>query len=355
MSKEPRVSFPDLDIAKLVMALFVVEIHTRPLEGCGAAGDVAGAVDCVAVPFFFITSAFLCFRALQPGDFRDRGSAACARVRGTVAKLLRLYLIWTAIYLPVSVYGFVLSGYSFAKGFAVFLRGVVLVGENFCSWPLWYLLASVVAFCIVYCFLRLGVRPRLVFLVSLLFALLGFSMELAHGWAGLPSGVTFALDCYFKVFLNVRNGLFEGFFYVSLGMLLGMRWDRAVSVAPAISVLVGVLGLAGCVLVTPDAHLPFCAAYALGVFLLSVRRCGAGLNPHPVARNLSTGVYLTHMLFVVLFVYGVCGYVGTAFMRDPGISHAALFAFALGGSVVVSLASIVASRRSKVVKKVFGY
>ena len=68
-----------------------------------------------------------------------------------------------------------------------------------------------------------------------------------------------------------------------------------------------VIGLAGTILVNNDAHLPFCVAASTGLFLLSIRRGGANLNPHEGARNTSAVVYLVHKYSIVLLVYGICG------------------------------------------------
>ena len=151
-----RVNYPDLDLMKLLMAFFVVEIHTRPLRDMPIANFLVEGIDVLAVPFFFIASAFLCFRDLSGEDFVTADSRGAVRVRKTTGKLLRLYLIWTALFLPVTVFGDVLQGKSFLGAATSFVKGTLFVGENFCSWPLWYLLASVVAFALVYLCLRGG-------------------------------------------------------------------------------------------------------------------------------------------------------------------------------------------------------
>lgn len=265
-----KMTFPDLDIIKFLMAFFVVEIHTRPF---GASSLVQG-VDCVAVPFFFISSAFLCFRGLNIAQFSDSKSSACTRVRNTAKRLLQLYLIWTLIYTPVSLFGYINSGLSPLKTLLYFIRGALLVGENIYTWPLWYLLASFVAFLLVFILLRWRLHPLHVLGVAAAFALLGFTMSYVHEWSTAPAILSRALDLYFIVFATVRNGLFEGFFYVALGMCLGMEWERAATVAPIVSVSLIAFGAAGCIFLSSDAHLPFCALYALGVFLVSIRRYG---------------------------------------------------------------------------------
>lgn len=150
--KSERVVYSDLDVVKFLMAFLVVEIHTRPF---GTSSLVQG-IDCIAVPFFFIASAFLCFRGLDVGQFSDGESGACFRVRKTIKKLLMLYVTWTVIYIPVSLFGYALNGLGPTAILVSFVRGTVFVGENMYSWPLWYLLASAVAFFLVFILLRGG-------------------------------------------------------------------------------------------------------------------------------------------------------------------------------------------------------
>lgn len=357
MPRAQRISFPDLDVAKLIMALLVVEIHVKPMWDLGSDGlnALMTAIDGVAVPFFFIASGFLCFRGVDPADFSDASSASARRVRATASKLLGLYLMWTAVFLPVTLLGFSIGGDPLPSALFRFVRGVLLVGENYFSWPLWYLLASAVAFALVYALLRAGMKPGAILAVAAAVTLAGAAMQRAYGADAVPVALQPLVDFYFHWFVTVRNGLFEGFFYVALGLWLGARWERAASVRLAVPVCAATAGLAGCVLVTPDAHLPFCAAYATGVFLLSIRRHGADAPAHPLARNVSTGVYLTHMLFVVLFVYGIRGFSELSFSGSSGFSHMAAYAFALACSAAVSVAASLLSRRSGAVKRLFGF
>lgn len=57
---------------------------------------------------------------------------------------------------------------------------------------------------------------------------------------------------------------------------------------------------------------------------------------HPFLRNLSTGIYLSHMLFAVLFVYG-------------------LDVFALLFSVALTVSAIFLSKKVRLVKTIFGF
>lgn len=350
-AKNRRVAFPNLDIVKFFMAFFVVEIHTRPF---GTSPLVQG-VDCIAAPFFFIASAFLCFCGLDATQFSDVESRACARVRKTIKKLMLLYSAWTLIYIPVSLFGYVFNGFGPAGALVSFVRGTLFVGENIYSWPLWYLLASSVAFLLVFIMFRKGMHPIRILGVAAAFTLLGYAVSCAHEWSDTPAFLSRALDLYFKVFINVRNDLFEGFFYVAVGMCLGMKWERAVTVAPIASSALVAFGVLGCVFVSPDARLPFCASYALGVFLLSIHRYGEEADEHVLLRNASTGVYLTHMIFVVLFIYGICGSTDPSSTTNSQVPPTITFSFSIACSLITSIGASAMVRKHALIKNLFGY
>lgn len=348
-----RQSFPDLDIAKLIMAFMVVEIHTMPFDdvGSGIITQIIGGVDCVAVPFFFIASGFLCFRALASQDFRSETSNASVRVRETIRKQLALYATWAILLLPLALLGAHLREWDTVETALHIVRGVLLVGENDFTWPLWYLLASVVAFSLVYLLLREGVSPGAILLVSGAFLLFGYIIEFCLEWDDAPTMISLLANLYSAVFSTARNGLFEGFFYVAVGMFIGFRWGESRPCHIAWSVTGLAAGLVGCILVSPSAHLPFCALLAVSLFLLCVRRVSD--KSHPWARKASTVVYLVHMVFVIIFVYGIYGHTELSFFDAP-ISHITLYVFTLVCSLLTAAIVIPLGRRLSMVRIVFG-
>lgn len=335
------------------MAFLVIEIHTLPFADIesDAISRVVSGVDCVAVPFFFIASGFLCFRGLALRDFDDGGSHASARVRCTICKQLTLYATWTALLLPLALFGARLRGWNAVETVLHIARGVLLVGENDFTWPLWYLLASVTAFALIYILLRNRVPPRLILVLSAGMLLLGQAVEVARGWEDALVPIALLVDLYGAVFVTARNGLFEGFFYVAVGMYVGLGWGERPLPRLGTTAACLALGLAGCILISPSAHLPFCAIFAVALFLLCVRRTGD--LPHPWARKASTVVYLVHMVFAVAFVYGICGYGEIGFFTAP-VSHAALYSFTLVCSLLTAAIAIPLGRNISIVKTIFG-
>lgn len=196
-------------------------------------------------------------------------------------------------------------------------------------------------------------HSRRILLLSFVLLLVGYGITFVQGWEAAPATLSLPVKVYGAAFGGARNGVFEGFFYVAVGAVLGMRYHEVEEVPVLVEIALVVLGLAGTVLVSSDAHLPFCAAAGVGLFLLSIRRCGSDLRPHAGARNASTIIYLVHMYFIVLLVYGICG--GTNVdLNANGVNGAWLYLFALGGSVAVSALVVRAAKRFPLLKTVFG-
>lgn len=297
-----RINFPDLDIAKLLMALLVVEIHTRPFMDFDSQliSRIATGIDCVAVPFFFIASGYLCFR----GGVEVDDQKLFWGIRKTIKKLAILYCVWVVIYLPTTLFGVVeFSGSGPLKSTVVFLRNALLMGEGPYSYHLWYLHASVIGFILIYFCLKRGLRWQHILSVSALCLLAGYGIDFA---SDCPEwGFAYVLsDLYMKVFGNVRNGVFEGFFYVAVGMAFAVL-EVEKGVSRRICWGGALLGVLGTIAVTPDAHLPFCVLFSCSVFLLSIARHGADTPTHPFLRNLSTGIYLSHMLLLSCLFMGL--------------------------------------------------
>ena len=202
-----------LDIMKLVMAIVVVAIHTRPEMSFSSPFVIRlfESVYSIAVPFFFMASGFLLFRKISLPLNKDGEQ----RIKYYLKRMCRLYLVWTIIYLPLSIYGFYQDGISPLKALAAFMRNVILVGENYMSWPLWYLLALIVAVSIIYMLLKLKVSKTWIVIISILMAFVGVGLDYCHA-NELRSPI---VDLYFKVFIKTRNGFFVGFLFVALGML----------------------------------------------------------------------------------------------------------------------------------------
>ena len=87
-----------LDITKMIMAFMVIGIHVKMNSVCAATvPTILEFIMGSAVSFFFITSGFL----LQSKIIRKNNSRTV--LKGTFIRILRLYIIWILLYLPISI------------------------------------------------------------------------------------------------------------------------------------------------------------------------------------------------------------------------------------------------------------
>ena len=114
--------------------------------------------------------------------------------------------------------------------------------------------------------------------VSFLFLLGGFGLSLLLKWEGAPMAIALPVKIYSLTFENTRNGLFEGFFYIALGMYFGMNSESLIEIDVSAILAAIAIGVLGCFLISSDQHLLFCALVAGGIVLLSIRGGGFRTN-----------------------------------------------------------------------------
>ena len=195
------------DILRFILSLAVVWIHTGT--------SALSALTRWAVPIFFLLSGFFLFGKI----FSDRKSSP-ETVSTWFLKTLRLYLLWTVIFIPYAVTGFRAEGMPASKVAIVWLRNVLFVGENYLSWPLWYLLGLLQAGIIIWLVEKLRL-PLWIYLV------LALTLGL------LPLFLPFeGIHAYAVLFKTTRNGIFIGLPYMVVGGVLryffpGIRgWEK---------------------------------------------------------------------------------------------------------------------------------
>ena len=179
------------DLLKLIMALLVVGIHTEPFGFNIWLDRGFGIITRLCVPFFFTTSAFFYWKSEKsPLHYLKR--------------VFTLYFVWSLIYLPFDI-----KTLSQMNITSILIRYFWSGNEH----ALWYLCGSIVAFILTYLLLKVF-QPKYVFVLSCVFLLIGC---LKSTWAPLLERLFSITPCNL---LGSRNGLFYGFPYMALGMLI---------------------------------------------------------------------------------------------------------------------------------------
>ena len=137
--------YASIDIARYVSALLVVCIHTFPFLEISETFNTyfIHTVCRLAVPFFFTTSGFFFFRNYD-SENEDLNET---RLKKALIRLFRIYLIWTILYLPYTIFDYTHTGFHI-KYLFTYVRDFFLNGSYY---HLWFLPALMLADVIVYC------------------------------------------------------------------------------------------------------------------------------------------------------------------------------------------------------------
>lgn len=263
------ISFFPLDVMRLVMALFVIAIHTTSPDR----NETITRVLNMGVPFFFLVSGF--FLQKKSSSDVERGNSA----KRWLGRILRLFWIWTLIYLPLAVYGYI-SG---ARTLSNSLIGIVL-GTGYYSWHLWYLVASILGGGVIYIYKKFRINYLVV--ISLAIGLLPIIHYATILWPG-------------HYLFSEVNRIVHGIIYLLLGMAFYMLYPlfinrKAVSIVVSAAMIVLYMVFGG-LYVFLGASALFCILLQLCDWLGQGQY---GVSNGRGIRKMSAFVYFVHMLFV---------------------------------------------------------
>ena len=257
-----------LDLLKFICAFLVIGIHTRPFQ---AVSDVADKlfyydVSNYAVPFFYACTGYFLIVKQQNKDMHGK---ICFRVK----KVLKLYAVWSIVYLPLTFCGWIIEGNKEPVYLLQCLRNYIFVGDNFYSWALWYLNGLIFALIFIDLLLKRFSIKQIVKFGSAMYVF-GIILTMFEGHLDkLPMIVSAAVKLYFAAFVTTRNCLFQSLVFVSIGMLVAeiekigkLRISSGSIIAAALMYLTKIatsLIGGGAVLLedtgSPDIFLPVCS------------------------------------------------------------------------------------------------
>ncbi|SDB34586.1 acyltransferase [Eubacterium oxidoreducens] len=211
--------FNAIDVTKFICAILVVMIHVK-MFGEGQSEFVIGGnyffkqyIARIAVPFFFTASGFLLFQKMSVANF------SMQRPIRYVLRILRLYLVWTIIYFPLKLTFIYNDPIGPKKAWILWGKNLAFSGSYT---HLWYLPALIVAVLLVAFLLWIKVKPMVILVISTVLYLIGL---LGQSWFGVLKSVEQVAPelCHIayralEIIITTRNGVFDGFFFVALGM-----------------------------------------------------------------------------------------------------------------------------------------
>lgn len=298
---KPR-QYSAVDLAKYICALLVVAIHTFPFEDISPSFNLyfISTVCRIAVPFFFVASSFFLFRKIK-------NDATVANQQVIVHYLRRLgilYLAWTIIYLPYTIWNYAQAGFSIA-GFLGWIRDFFLNGSYY---HLWFLPALMLGTVIVwFLYERKGAIYALE--VSLALYIVGYIINIYGPFWETLKGVSVVYGFFVKTLVTARDGFFFAPIFISIGAFIAKRPRLPLKISAlgfAISFIclilevtlyaaLGVLNDKSCMFLM---LLP--ALYFLMSMLLKIKMVRKPI--YKIMRQDSTLIYVSHILFARLLL-----------------------------------------------------
>lgn len=205
-----RKQYYSLDLAKFIAAILVIIIHTAPFQSYSGVLNYGfrNIITVVAVPFFFITSGFLCFSKINELDEAATKSYVYVYIR----RLVVMYCLWSAVYFVFVAIDWVQEGVQiidvlqYIKRF--FFEGSYLT--------IWFLPALIAATLITY-FLSRKFSYKAVLWIAIPFYLIACLGSSYYGISERIPIVREIFAVYYSFFDTIKNGVLFGFVYVSLG------------------------------------------------------------------------------------------------------------------------------------------
>ena len=210
-----QAGYNTIDFVKFIMALVVVAIHTEPFhESSENIQAIFDTFSGLAVPFFFISSGFLLGKRVQ--DNSD-----LLPIKKQLVKILKMYIKWSMIYLPLAIYDYWSQNVTPLKAIALYLRNLLLGGMHYNSWQLWYLLSTVYGLIFLFFLLNAIKSKRIkcayVTAVAIVSLLLSYIVSLGRYSDTHPLILTIG-SIIQKTILNGR--ILQGLYYIPIGFFL---------------------------------------------------------------------------------------------------------------------------------------
>lgn len=295
---EEKRQYNGLDVLKFALAVLVAVRHVvqiyYPVQSKWRL-LICSWLSNLAVPGFFVMAGFFLFRKIENGKtVKDRKI-----VKEYCLRILKLALIWSAIYLPVDIYTWYYSDsdasvmewiWHYIKSF--FLNHTIV--------QLWFLPALFVACFLVWFMYARGMKIWQILVVGgVLFSVYCLVSNRYFPWGMREEAI---LQLYRKYFYTMRNGVFYGTFFVAMGLWFA-RTEKRLSFKTAVA------GFLVClVLMFVEAlryynlNCVFMAAPAT-FFMISGALVVKWKNRriYPRLRKMSQWVYLSQYYFMFVF------------------------------------------------------
>lgn len=290
-----QAEYNAIDFVKFIMALVVVAIHTEPFHGSSENIQVLfDTFSGLAVPFFFISFGFLLGKRVQENN-------NLLPVKKQLVKILKMYIKWSVIYLPLAIYDYWSQNVTPLKATVLYFRNLFLGGMHYNSWQLWYLLSTVYG--LIFLLLLLNVIKSIqlkyicVTVVAIFSLLLSYIVSL-KSCPDIPCFVLVVGSIIQKTILNGR--ILQGLYYIPIGFFLSRSKEKN-NKFMVITLFMLTLFLRYIFLGNKFLADFFLIAASISLFEIVIRIKLDDSKVYSIMRSISTITYLIHMWVWTIF------------------------------------------------------
>lgn len=219
--KTKEIEYNLIDVVKLILAIFVVALHTHPFQDIFPLADkvVTDVLARIAVPYFFAMSSYFFF-------FKYKGVAGSGfrSLYHWAMRLIRIYIIWTIIYFPFTLKVWISEmSEPITNYIKTYIFRVVMWGGDVSS-HLWFLTSLVVGVIIVW-LLKYCVMMNTYLILGLSFVFYGIGI-LISTYCNLSDVFLALSNSYFERMLSTNGLVFSGWFWTSCGLYLAEKGTK---------------------------------------------------------------------------------------------------------------------------------
>lgn len=313
---ETKRNYNSIDLVKFIMAFAVIAIHTglKDAFSTDTTKQITDQIINLGVPFFFLSSGYLIASKMETPCNSENN---IRMLKNYLVKILKLYLVWMTIYLPMTVFVYFRDHVLPLRAFLLIIKGYVLTGEQYNAWHFWYLLSTIVTVVVIIIMTRMKVKPEGLMILSVI----GFICTyILHKVPELGGSLPFVLRAVRKIleYNLINNRVFYGFVYIPIGMCIFRH-----KIPVIINWIMMIGGFAANIFINgvgADIFLAIVPAVGLFGIVETIRL--SDKKVFPFLRRMSTYIYLVHMymwtFFYVFFLggeaYGLIPFVFTSIL-----------------------------------------
>ena len=209
VSYKKSSSFQTVDYLKFFFAICIICLHTAFFAPSIIRPYVTGILYRTAVPYFFIASGF--FIGLKIYKDEEKGFSI---IRAWIVRLMLMLLVFE----PINIILRSINYYHIDNLSIINITTKVIQSLIFYPWgALWYIQALVVAILILWLFVK---KKLEIFIIPTGVLLYSFALLCNNYYSFTPYVLKGIVDDYMSVCLSARNGIFVGFIYVGIGLLM---------------------------------------------------------------------------------------------------------------------------------------